>query len=218
MQTEIKIEPNRTNFFIKPPAAETPVSSDGVDTGPVLPKVANKLKVLILQHPQEKKKELATLPIIEKTLENLTVKIGFSWGSLARALGEKEIDNKKWAVLYLGTAKDKALSRPDEEVLVVTRAGKRLLPDLIKELEGIVVLDGNWKQAKTLWWRNSWFLKLNRIVLNPKHKSLYGNMRKEPRPECLSTLESVALVLRDLEKNEAASTLLLERFKSALKI
>ena len=32
-------------------------------------------------------------------------------------------------------------------------------------LKGIIVLDGTWSQAKALWWRNPWLLKLRRAIL-----------------------------------------------------
>src|SRR5690606_6920294 len=62
-------------------------------------------------------------------------------------------------------------------------------------LDGILVLDGTWSQAKTLWWRNAWFLKLPRLVLAPQEPSMYGRLRKSPRKEWVSTLEAVADVL-----------------------
>jgi DTW domain-containing protein YfiP len=68
----------------------------------------------------------------------------------------------------------------------------------MRELEGIIILDGTWSQAKTLWWRNAWLLKVRRAILNPTHKSLYGRLRKEPRKECLSTIESIAETLTAL--------------------
>ena len=60
------------------------------------------------------------------------------------------------------------------------------------KLAGLVVLDGTWSQAKTLWWRNPWLLKLTRIALRPQEPSMYGRLRSEPRAECVSTLEAVA--------------------------
>src|SRR4051794_27654522 len=35
------------------------------------------------------------------------------------------------------------------------------------KLEGVVLLDGTWSQAKALWWRNPWMLKCQRVILNP---------------------------------------------------
>jgi DTW domain-containing protein YfiP len=73
----------------------------------------------------------------------------------------------------------------------------------------VVVLDGTWKEAKTLWWRNPWLLKLRRLVLNPQRQSRYGRIRREPRREALSTLEATALLLRHLDGGpEVAAALL----------
>jgi DTW domain-containing protein YfiP len=63
------------------------------------------------------------------------------------------------------------------------------------ELEGIVVLDGTWSKAKTLWWRNPWLIKLSRLTLKPTKPSIYGSLRVEPRRDYVSTLESVAAAL-----------------------
>jgi hypothetical protein len=62
-------------------------------------------------------------------------------------------------------------------------------------LEGIIALDGTWSKAKTLWWRNPWLNKLNRLTLKPSAPSIYGRLRAEPKREFVSTLESVAAAL-----------------------
>lgn len=87
--------------------------------------------------------------------------------------------------------------------MIVERKGK---PRDLKRhgLEGLLVLDGTWSQAKTLWWRNAWLLKLPRIVLNPREPSMYGRLRKEPRRAWVSTLEAVADVLPALGEPEQA--------------
>jgi DTW domain-containing protein YfiP len=83
-------------------------------------------------------------------------------------------------------------------------------PDaILRGLEGIVLIDGSWKEAKTLWWRNPWLLKLHRLVVNPPRPARLGRLRREPRPEALSTLEAAALVLRHLELGPAAADTLM---------
>jgi len=116
--------------------------------------IDNRLFVLILQHPQEKKEALATA-----------------------SLGDHR------------------------EVLGLDRRGEPVADQeaMLRGLDGVVVLDGTWKEAKTLWWRNPWLLKLRRLVLNPRHKSRYARIRREPRREALSTLEAVALLLKHLD-------------------
>jgi ribosome biogenesis protein Tsr3 len=70
---------------------------------------------------------------------------------------------------------------------------------LIAALEGIILLDGSWAQAKALWWRNPWLLKLRRLILVPPRPSLYGALRREPREDSVSTLEAAALCLAEIE-------------------
>lgn len=109
--------------------------------------------------------------------------IGLSWRGLAHAIGEENIDANRWAVLF-----------PDRESQGDQVTGKRgtLEP---ASLEGILVLDGTWSKAKTLWWRNPWLNKLNRMTLKPTKPSIYGKLRAEPQREYVSTLESVAAAL-----------------------
>jgi len=158
--------------------------------------IDNRLFVLILQHPQEKREALATAGVTRALLNRAELAVGLSWPNLARALG-RSVDTKRWAVLYLASARPAAF-KDQGEVVAVNRRGEPAADQqaMLDGLEGVVVLDGAWKEAKTLWWRNPWLLKLRRLVLNPRHKSRYGRIRREPRREALSTLEAIALVLK----------------------
>lgn len=159
-----------------------------------------KTHVLILQHPQEARNPLTSARLASATLEGSVHKVGLTWRSLSAALGEPA-ESKDWAVLFLGTLKNSAkLAKTPFQV--VTQKGTPVDSSLIK---GIVILDGNWKQSKTLWWRNPWLLKLKRIVLNPEVPSNWGNLRKQPRPECLSTIESLSFTLENLKESPKVS-------------
>lgn len=141
-------------------------------------------RVVILQHPQEQDALLGSAQILTASLPKAQLVVGLSWKNLAHALDEPEVDPKKWAVLF-----------PDREATgegVRTRRGGDVAPS---SLEGIVVLDGTWSKAKTLWWRNPWVSKLNRMSLRPTKPSIYGRLRAEPQREYVSTLESVAAAL-----------------------
>ncbi len=85
-----------------------------------------------------------------------------------------------------------------------------------RDLDGIVVIDGTWSQAKTIWWRNAWLLKLRRAVLVPKHKSLYKELRREPRRECVSTIEAIAEALEALGEPQTVSDSLRKTFGELL--
>lgn len=162
--------------------------------------VKTKLHVLILQHPQEPDKELGSARVATLALENSTLRVGLSWPNLSKALGRPAV-HSNWGVLYLGSKSDSGSVRPG-----VARG----------TLEGIVVLDGTWAQAKTMWWRNAWLLKLERLILNPSRRSLYGKLRKEPRRECLSTIESVAEALQQLGEDASVSDSLRGHFSRLL--
>ena len=126
-------------------------------------------RVLILQHPQEQDMLLGSVQIVVASLPKAKLVIGLSWKNLGHALGEEDVDPKRWAVLF-----------PDRESTssrVTDRHGEELDP---ASLEGIVVLDGTWSKAKTLYWRNPWLGKLNRMSLKPTKPSIYGRLRVEP--------------------------------------
>ena len=178
--------------------------------------IANKIFLLILQHPQEQDRALATARVTALHFKNAMVKIGLSWPSLQKILG-RDVDPQRWAILYLGSAKADELAS-DQEIVVLDRAGKaeEYQRGILKTIEGVIVLDGTWSQAKALWWRNAWMLKCRRVILNPASPSLYGNLRREPRADGLSTLESTAILLAALELRPAIAQILLASFARML--
>jgi hypothetical protein len=168
----------------------------------------NRLFVLILQHPQEQSEPLSTAASTVAALRRAKLAIGLSWPNLARALG-REVDPKRWAVLYLGSARPRPTGAQGEVILLGRDAEPLTDPaPVLRRLDGIVLLDGTWSQAKTLWWRNPWLLRLHRLVLNPAVPARLGRFRREPRREALSTIEAAALILRHAESGtDAAASL-----------
>lgn len=178
-------------------------------------------RVVILQHPQEDDSVLGTASLLATALESVEIRRGLSWASLEHALDTRDVDRTQWAVLAAGTGagtgqggkaapprplpsgrKPASAAAPVSGVTLVDRHGEPL--DLAtSRLRGFLVLDGTWSQAKTLWWRNPWLLKLPRLRLTPREPSLYGRLRREPRREWVSTLEAVADVLPALGEPEA---------------
>jgi len=186
--------------------------------------IANRVALLILQHPQEQDRALGTARLTALHLRNATLKIGLSWPSLTKALG-RPVDPQRWAVLYLGSAHAGQLA-PGRDVVVLDRKGAALADQeaALADIDGVVVLDGTWSQAKTLWWRNAWMLKCRRVVLGPSRPSRYGKLRREPRRDGLATIEAAALLLSRVEQRpEIALALnksfehMLERYRAARK-
>ena len=159
-----------------------------------------KTKILILQHPQEPGVDIGTVPIITACFPNTVVRTGLSWPNFSKALGY-QAENKRWGVLYMGSVHMENLPK-DTNLFVVDKKGAVVEEQngILRKLEGIVLLDGTWSQAKTLWWRNAWLLKLPRIVLRPTRHSIYDKIRKEPRKGCVSTAETIGDVINILER------------------
>jgi DTW domain-containing protein len=173
--------------------------------------IDNRRFVLVLQHPQEKREVLATAAATCAALRRAALVVGLSWPNLARALG-RSANAGQWAVLYLGSARPAAFGL-EREIIVLDRAGVPAADQdaMLRGLEGLVLLDGSWSEAKTLWWRNPWLLRLRRLLLNPRHRSRFGRVRREPRREALSTLEAAALLLKHLDGGPEIEAVLLDR-------
>lgn len=185
--------------------------------------IENRISLLILQHPQEQDRALGTARVTALQLKNTVLKIGLSWPSLSKALGRSIADPSRWAVLYLGSARLSDLDTKSD-IVAIDRKGE--IEDnqrgILKAIEGVVVLDGTWSQAKALWWRNAWMLKCQRVILGPAQPSRYGKLRREPRRDGLSTIEAAAMLVSALEKRpEIAETLhasfehMLDRYRKA---
>ena len=179
------------------------------------PTVDNKISVLILQHPQEQDRVLGTARLIAGTLANARIAVGLSWRNLSHAL-DAPAEPRNWGVLYLGSAPAQALK--GGPLIALDGKGQPLADQQTAraELAGLVALDGNWAQAKALWWRNAWLTKLRRFVVVPDGPSLYGDLRREARTDAVSTLEAVALALSVLEGDATVRERLLAPFRALL--
>jgi DTW domain-containing protein YfiP len=180
-------------------------------------RLESRTSLLILQHPQEQDRALGTARLTALHFNNAVLKIGLSWPSLSKALGRPVADPSRWAVLYLGSAKVSDLDT-DSEIVAINRKGEREDSQraILSRIEGIVLLDGTWSQAKALWWRNPWMLKCQRVILGPRRPSRYGQLRREPRRDGLSTIEAAAMLLAALEKRPDIAAALNESFERML--
>jgi tRNA-uridine aminocarboxypropyltransferase len=178
--------------------------------------VKSRISLVILQHPQEQDRLLGTARLTALHFEKAVLKIGLSWPSLSKIMG-RTVDPSRWAVLYLGSAKVADLDN-DQDIVVLDRKGE---PEehqrgMLREIEGVVLLDGTWSQAKALWWRNAWMLKCRRVILGPSRPSLYGKLRREPRRDGLSTIEAAAMLISRLEQRPEIETTLHNSFQALL--
>lgn len=75
----------------------------------------------------------------------------------------------------------------------------------------LIVLDGTWHTAANLLRENPRLASLPRLAFTPSEPGRY-RIRKEPRDECLSTIEAVAAVLSALEGDDDITPALMRPF------
>jgi DTW domain-containing protein YfiP len=178
--------------------------------------IDNRIELVILQHPREQSRPLGTARLAALHFRKATLKIGLSWPSLGRVLGG-DADPHRFAILYLGSARVAQLA-PGRDVVVLNRKGEpeRDQDAILRDIEGVVLLDGNWSEAKALWWRNPWMLKCRRVILRAPRASRYGSLRRAPRRDELSTIEAAAMLVSRLEGRPEIETALIASFERLL--
>lgn len=154
---------------------------------------------MILQHPSERGNVLGTADLLEHSCESVRVSTGLSWRSLEHAAGSGTQDNST-AIVFpksYGFEYEPRLPAKPAELVRLDRDGH--IVKSAAPLKTVIFLDASWSHAKTIWWRNAWLLRLQRIWLFPKEPSVYGKLRKEPSNQYVSTLEAASIVLDELD-------------------
>ena len=142
--------------------------------------IPNKIGVYILQHPRERRHALGTVRLLRLGLASVQVHV----------LDLLESEGAASAPVEL----------PEGAGLLYPSAGARDLEALAVEDRPahIVIIDGTWAHANRIFRDNPWVSALPRYRLTPEKGSRY-RIRREPRQECLSTVESAVAALRCLQ-------------------
>ncbi len=158
--------------------------------------IRNGIGVHVLQHPQERNHPIGTARLLRLGLAEVRVHVlGLSGKSAATAPADLP---RGAGLLYPSAdARDLATVAVDERP-----------PHL-------VVIDGTWTQAHRLFRDNPWISALPRYRLPGGDGSRY-RIRREPRLECLSTVESVVAALRILQPDLRGTGTLLAAFDTMI--
>jgi DTW domain-containing protein YfiP len=159
----------------------------------LLPRLAPRTKVLILQHPKEHRVAIGTARMAARALEGSRVVVGV------------ELDGRPEV--------EAALADPAAPaILLMPGPGSRdLATDPPTGPVTLVTVDGTWHHAKKLLKLNPRIASLPRYGIDPEAPSAY-RIRREPSRECLSTIEALAQALGRLEGDPAAYRRLLVPF------
>lgn len=144
-----------------------------------LPTVDTATRVVILQHPHERTHPFGTARLARLCMPNATVHVpvpGFT-GSLAK---EVEVPTDAAVLFPHKDADDLADVDPSE------------WPSTL------IAIDGTWSHAKRLYKENTWLHGMRHVRLTPSAPSNY-RIRKEPKPEYISTIEAIVEAMRIIE-------------------
>jgi DTW domain-containing protein len=137
-------------------------------------------RVVFLQHPRESKVAIGTCRMAHLALADSELHLGVSFEAHPRLRALVGEACGEVAVLYPGG------DARDPETF------ERKLP------HSLIVLDGTWRQVRTMWRVNPSLHRLPRIGFMPAAPGNY-RIRREPAPHCLATVEAIVETLGRLE-------------------
>jgi len=143
----------------------------------------SRTRVVILQHPREARLAICSAWLTRLALANAELHRGFHFAGHRR-------------VMALASSAGAALLYPGEGATPAAAVADSPPPVL-------VVVDGTWLQAEKMLSVNPRLAALPRIAVAAAEPSGYRELRREPAPHCLSTLEAVACALGALERDPA---------------
>jgi DTW domain-containing protein YfiP len=146
---------------------------------PALPSLATRTRVVVLQHPRERRVGIGTGRMAHLSLPGSVLRVG--------------VDFTDDAVLAA------ALAGPAPAYVLYPRPGAVSPAELPRDTPiTLVVLDGTCSQARKLLHRNPVLARLPGIAFAPSAPSNY-RIRRQPAPFCVSTIEALAETLAALE-------------------
>jgi DTW domain-containing protein YfiP len=144
-----------------------------------LPLVNNRTEVIVLQHPRERLHPIGTARFARLGLARSTVRVAWNAGAC-------ETQPPAWLT-------------PDTGLLYPSPHAQELhtLPREAHPAR-LLVLDGTWHTAKTLYRDRKWLQQLPHYRLSPEQPGRY-RLRREPRHDYVSTIEAIVEALGILE-------------------
>ncbi|MEM6295579.1 MAG: tRNA-uridine aminocarboxypropyltransferase [Myxococcota bacterium] len=158
--------------------------------------VDNRTRVLIVQHPRERRHPFGTVRIARLGLRNVEVVVGHRHtdGFVRPPAG----DLQRAAVLYPGPT--------------ATMLGEGENP----QLDTLVVLDGTWPTSRKLLRVCDWVAALPRVAFTPPRAGNYRiRLAKNPKIQ-VSTVEAIAYALQHLEPDNAGIEGLIHDFDAVI--
>ena len=179
------------------------------------PKLVTSTRVLILQHPNERRKRnLSTTPLLQLALEKCVVKVGYDFDATIL----DEFPDHRPLLLY---PSDDAVALDDDDIefggghvdmtmtSTDTNDSNTQQHHPHKKNLLLILIDGTWAEAKRMLRESLQLVQECQAVkfTSVDQTSIYDVLRKEPQPHCLSTLEACSKALQYLEATNVQTTL-----------
>ncbi len=175
--------------------------------------VANKTRIIILQHPDEVKKALGTARIATLCLNNIELWEGVDFSNNPHFIRLMSESTDGLRILYpvdsaldISAWKDKVIEFGSTKCI-----GANSLADSLIERENIertlIILDGTWRNTREILCATPRLNQLQKVKLNPNNLSDY-RIRKAPSVESLATIEAIYYALNILEPDTKADVIL----------
>jgi len=147
-------------------------------------------ELALLVHPKEARVAIGTARVVQRAIAGSHHLVGDAFEHDARLDRLLDRPDLYPTLLFPSPAAfDLTHATPD--------AARAFFPPSRRPL--VIVADGTWTTAKKLLRQSPRLLALPALRLSPATPARYGALRREPRPECWSTLESVHHVIDRLD-------------------
>jgi DTW domain-containing protein YfiP len=161
-----------------------------------VPAVHNRTGVFVLQHPRERLHPIGTARLAGLGFHKVRIEVAWNAGAL-------EHEPPPWL--------------PDGTALLYPAPGARELGTLPahERPRNLLVLDGTWHTASTLYRDKRWLQRLPHVRFSPEAPSRY-RLRREPEHDYVSTIEAIVEALRVLEPETAGLDAMLTAFDAMI--
>ncbi|XP_024977231.1 uncharacterized protein LOC112514842 [Cynara cardunculus var. scolymus] len=103
---------------------------------------------------------------------------------------------------------------PPRSVLLFPSEDSIGIEDADFDIKNVIVLDGTWSKATKMYKENPWLKLLPHLKLDIEKMSLYGEVRRQPKAGCLSSIESIVYALKAIGEDLEGLDCLLDVFES----
>ena len=159
----------------------------------------SKTRFVILQHPRECRNAIGTGRLAHLALPNSLLLRGIDFSANEQLNAVLNDPESSCAILYPGS-KSRSLNRLTEN----DRA--ELFPHDRRFV--LLVIDGTWSGVGPILRLSKNLAALPRVSFSESRPSGYAGLRKQPRADCLSTVEAIGRVIGLLESTELEDQLL----------